>query len=1268
MRGRSHEGGSGASKHLYIFAGGNQQNTDNSALDGQPGSAQNCTVNIIQNSSGDKYNIELTVGSKSFSYEANANLNQEQLYLIIGGDEALPKGSLEHNGNVIDPENLKGIKIKDLKITGTSTEAKEFSRSITLTDETSLNDAGVIYSAQGEIGVDSISTEAQTEQNAEAIYSDSKYNGKHALNLSQTAKLGAVLLDAKPKNDSKFTLSFAVKKSKDEGKDTESEANILYIGNDNASQYYRIYRANGSSKNRLRMRKKDNTSYNVNINGVFANKTDYSYITVVVDGTEVTQYLNGAIYTKDSNAQLSEALDNYITDENLSLLLGGLWEDAYTDSDILIDDLYVFDQALSEEEVKLVYNDRAAGNTTVAAESCGKYHAVTMDDKAIAQISKELMENKKIDERRGWYYVNSHSNWTDIGGCLESGKQYIAIAKDPSLGEIPTDATVFDSHTGYKVNKDGLNEDEIKKDSQSFATIPSIWVTGHYLIQNKGTLNKEEEETLKEMGEEKAQQYYDFYEKLIAGNDAEKEYESPDEERSIRFYVDSQGYLRCFYCTGDTSWKADSEAEQWNYNPRTFCSVVYAKKTDAPDEQITKYEQLNSALNQFYENLAEHSDLTNSAIVRYSTYNAVNNLNMLVMKDWTNWSEYYQETKRKTPEAEPEYKDYLFNMLIPDEGETSIDTAISLAQKIKEYPYVMTGGTYTWIGLKSFYDNMVNTKDKESGDRVYDIANDARDKYVIIFTDGRDNTQDFGKKEDGTNDYENSTNYKRKNYVNEDDNNPYKGNTEHKVGDGEGHEIQYDGDLAEAWADKLKEEGYTIYCVMMATGSISQTANKDEYNRAHDFLTTLAGSEEEKEQLDKFKEELKTEKEKTAEEKDEEKIIELTEKIDELNKEISSHVIVADPSSKGNTTVEAFQQILTQIQQPRNDYTVQDYIDPRFNLVDKGGNLYQLGAGGNITIKKTSGKTESAKVGNVIKKINDDPDITEAECKKFGLEYTPQDSFMVNRSAKSGGGYTDGDGVGTGYIYYDDEKDMYYLRWTDQIIPMENEAFDTDTSKSDTKYLNVWSATIRLKAKDDFIGGNDILTNGNEAGENLVFSEATIQNMDKDKNYELYGFTSDDLATATGKIPYRKKLEALSGTNRKINAVDAGGVSQAVYGNGIDIPSSGFPRVVVDVRLKPLDAKDLNDVIYMGEVISPTMMLADLENGYMTGSYYLEYLERYAYRVYGKKADQMPLIELLNQWLKINIKKEAEKTFTIPYIYLPDPKYNNGKLVTTEDD
>ncbi len=1082
----------------------------------------------------------------------------------------------------------------------------------------------------------------------------------NALNLTQTAKNGAVLLDAKPENDSRFTLSFKVKKSVNDTASTD--ANIMYIGGmDSSDNYYRIYR-DGSSTNRLKMSKKDGNNNYVNINNIFANGEDYSVITVVVEGDKVTQYVNG---TKDeeTHADLDPITSSYINEKELSLILGGLWGDSYSGSDIYLDELYVFDEALNEEQVKLVSAGKLSKEPT-QEDDCKLYHATSKTTgKDIAQIKKTLAQNPNDDEREGWYYVNSHSTWADVEGCLESGKQYIGI-----------------------YDKDGTNGIEhVAQAGKDIATIPSAYKTNSDYATIKKSIEDGDTDTKE--------------------GSTKKFNKAPENERSIRFYVDSQNHLRCFAWSGSTSEEGDI---------RTFCSLVYLKK----DEQKTKYEELNSALNTFYQRIAEKSDLSNNAVVRFSTNSAVmqikdndkdtekkeknkttnTNLQKLIMENWTNWSDYYQEVKKTG--GTPDTAKYLHDLLIPAEGETSVP-----ADGGTEYPYVMTGGTYTWTGLKAFYDNMV---DKEAGDTAKNIANDARDKYLIIFTDGRDNTQDYDvsvEDEDspaGSPIYTDKGTFGGTKYVN--DYNPYKG-TAHKVGFSIEYyehsdnkvpqfktgvrDIEKDGDLAQAWADKLKEEGYTIYCVMMATGSISPSANADEYNKAKNFLKSLSGGEKVDEEIA----ELQNEMDGFSVGTKPEDYAKIQNEIEALK---DSYVIVVDPSKKeggGMTVTQAFEQILNEIQLPRNDYNVQDYIDPRFDLVGKdptdetGENkiTYHLGADGKINVTDKDGEpvtslklsngtafTSGRAVGNIIENAGE-----------TGLAYIPMECEMVNRKATTDtdiypDGYNNGDGIGTGYIYYDNVKDMYYLRWENQTIPMADESFNTykkdNTLNTDSSgkapYLDVWSATIRLKAKDDFIGGNNILTNGNEAGENLVYSDATIENMDN--NPRLY-FSEDELEKDNSKpsgyedVPLRKKLEALSGTNRKINAVDAGGVSQAVYGDGIDIPSSGFPRTTVNVRLLQLDAKDLNDVIYMGEVISPTMMLADLEDNYMTGSYYLQYLERYAYRLYGNDAGKKPLIELLNDWLKIYREDEEEKTFTVPYIYLPDPEYNeDGTLKKVE--
>lgn len=1184
---------------------------------------ENIVINEYDNS------LNTSIGSKSYTL---VDFPTDNMKIIIGGDID------GHAGNYSDMQLSefcvfnKALSGDDLKTLNTNKNIKSYSDIEKIGGLVGFYDFGddptrgqldnivssgsLTFIEQAKDGV--FSHEEITNRVATPTYSSEKYNGSHSLNVTQTSKWGSVLLDAHPKGSS-YTLSFAIRKKEDttnDNKQFEKNSEIMYIGSSKLeeNEYYSIRRNNHNINDDRHLRFINRGSgANADINNVFQNENKnlvWSYITYVFDNGKLRVYKDGEIAPSTSGGKVPEIELESLSTKEINFIIAGLKEE-YDGSDIFIDDLYVFDKALTADEVEIVYNNET--NTAPTKETCGQYHAVTTEGVEIAQIDDKLMTNSDISERRGWYYVNSHSKWEDIEGCLESGKQYVGIVKEDGDGE------------GEYVHTDE-------------ATIPDA-------LKNLSSGEKN-------------------YPNIKEGDNQHDEYVPPEQERSIRFYVDDQNHLRCFVHAGGTSKEGD---------PRTFCSLVYSNIGDKPDdasgddtlegkmkaqeaalktykdasgnetyrESITKYEKLNVALNLFYEQLAENSDLTNTAIMRFSTHNMVKDLDYdsaaekmqeLTMQNWTSWSTYLQEYRQNTSSVrpDPEKSTFLQDVLIPDEGETSVPDSSSGGQ----YPYVMTGGTYTWTALKSFYENMV--KDK-TGTTNKDIATDGRDKYLIIFTDGRDNTQDSTLDEDTEKLKEDGANYKDTDYV---------GNNKP-----EGSDITMDGQLAKAWADKLKEEGYTIYCVMMATGSISETANEDEYKKAYAFLKTLAGSNE-GEEKDLF---------------DPPRDI----KPDDWKKNVvDKYVLVTKPSSTDikDTAVGAFQDILEDIQQPRDDYTVQDYIDPRFDLIDKNGNIYKLGAGGKITITDKDGNaakgiklsngtefTNGTAIGNIIDKSS-----------ALGLEYTPQASEMVNRKQRAGG-YDDGDGVGTGYIYYDDVKDMYYLRWTNQIIPMEDESFTTGVNPYEGKYLDVWSATIRLKAKDDFIGGNDILTNGNEAGENLVFSTKTLELM-KD-NWAAYKDYEGDYANKLTSPTYneREALQTLSGTNRKINAIDAEGVSQAVYGEGMNVPSSGFPRTVVNVKLLPIMTKPLHDIIYMGEVISPTMMLADIEDGYMSGSYYLQYLERYAYRLYGSSADKTPLIDLLNEWLRINDIDAESKTFTIPYIYLPAPKYDeNGKLVENE--
>lgn len=1182
-----------------------------------------CTMTFTYDIVSSQYKIVCKAGSTTMLANDNDELKftDKDFYLILGGNELLQYSK--------DGTDISKNKIKDLKITSGSATVANFPLTSSMKNEvssSSIGDAALMKESTGDT--------FNVTKAVEATTMDAKYkNG--GLDLNETAKNGAIMLDVTPKiADDKDGFTISMRILKEGGPLTKAERNIFYLGDKNIDKkdYYQFFRS-AKAGGYLALTKgnqndlssgtptaDENKKYMYYKGGVATTDTWYTSTLVFTPVGEgkftVTPYVDGKKATEAVNIPELESLSS----ADLVFLLGALQNDAGDEGTHYIDDLYIFDEALEDDEVALIAANKLAP-VPETEDGCGFYHAKTIGGtQDIAQISESLGANPNDDERKGWYYVNSHSKWEDVSGCLAGGKQYLGVLNDEYLGKQPGSVEDLGGDEGQFIDTPAAG---FEKDNKSIATIPSV-----YEAANDETLDSEEE----------TNKFKDYYDKLIAGNDETKEFTHAENERSLQFYVDQSGFLRCFYSTGDLSWKkasvknsAGKSETHWQYSPRTFCSVVYVKEKYDVEKRIkgdkdygdpTKYEELNYALNQFYKNLATYSDLSNTAIVRFSTNNLVqgdtetdvkksleNNLKMLIMKDWMNYSDVYIRKKEDSDRDK-----YLQDLLISDEAKKSTDTVVS-AHGTNEYPYVMTGGTYTWMGLKAFYDNMVDKDATGATQITKDIANDARDKYLILFTDGRDNLYGNTSNKKFVSDY--STKKSDDKTVPDNYGKFYPDPSTNK------YKASLDSELAKVWAKKLKDEGYTIFCVMLATGSISEDTNKEEFEKAYDFLKTLAGDNTGKYAVDDC---------------------------------------LSIVGGKGENTLEkAFADILTKIQQPRNDYTVQDYIDPRFDLVDVDGNLYKLGAGGKITVTNEDGNpvaslTLSDKtltsgneytVGTVI-----DPKEGQST---IGLAYTPRKSEMVNRKDS-----TDMKGdIGTGYIYYDYLKDMYYLRWTDQIIPMENEAFNT--APENNHYLDVWSATIRLKAKDDFIGGNDILTNGNEAGENLVYSDATIENMDK--NADLY-FTTDELnefKDSEGKynVPYRKKLEALSGTNRKINAVDAGGVSQAVYGNGIDIPSSGFPRVVVDVRLKPLDAKDLNDVIYMGEVISPTMMLADLENGYMTGSYYLEYLARYAYRLYGYEAAKTPLLDLLNQWLKINEEEVAEKTFTIPYMYLPEPIYND---------
>ena len=333
-----------------------------------------------------------------------------------------------------------------------------------------------------------------------------------------------------------------------------------------------------------------------------------------------------------------------------------------------------------------------------------------------------------------------------------------------------------------------------------------------------------------------------------------------------------------------------------------------------------------------------------------------------------------------------------------------------------EYGYGLTGGTFTMFGLQA-YQELLQNSDKIEGDE--------NSKHLIIFTDGKDTSED-------------------------------------------------DAGL-KAIADQLKEDGYTIYCVMLSGGGKTPA----EVQEDADILKNNVAS------------------------------------VDE-----SGEPLVFIQSADEIT--EAFtEKILGQIKQNLDGYTVQDYIDPRFDLVAKTAK-----GGSETTIY-----------------LNNDGAIS------YGVE-------TKNLITTDGLTVYLGDSEVEATLCYDPAKSMYYIQWTEQTIPGNVASGDTVT---------VWNTTFKLKAKEDFLGGNDILTNGNGAGENYVFHPE-----DPD--------------------------EANSGVS------DAGLAVEDTSGKITNYPSKGFPRTVVNVPLLDIKIEPRSDHIYLGEKVTPGEMLKSLLGTVEVGS------------------------------------------------------------------
>ena len=244
--------------------------------------------------------------------------------------------------------------------------------------------------------------------------------------------------------------------------------------------------------------------------------------------------------------------------------------------------------------------------------------------------------------------------------------------------------------------------------------------------------------------------------------------------------------------------------------------------------------------------------------------------------------------------------------------------------------------------------------------------------------------------------------------------------------------------------------------------------------------------------------------------------------------------------------VAAFQAMATKIASPLEQYVVRDYIDPRFDVLGSDGEVLSV--------------------------LHDDGSFTD----------------MPFRTV---------DGK-TAILKYDSAKSMFYVMWSEQTIP---------SSAVDAEEASIWTSIITVRAKEDLIGGNDLLTNGNESGQNAVYDPENSSN-----------------------------------------------------------PSKDFPKTTANPEVLEQSLRHYEDTLYMGETISPEELLEVLLNSgsseLLTG-----YLERAGSIIKGDPQYYLNILAGADPGADENVVSDTDKiVITLPYYYLPDPSddtsYAGGAL------
>lgn len=524
---------------------------------------------------------------------------------------------------------------------------------------------------------------AKTDQQGIRTSDGNHYSGSRGLDIGKTfnntggTTYGAVVVDPEPSSNS-FTIGFALNGGKN-----KSDRRILSIGGKN--DFYILHDKN----NKVRL------YYNGSriIDGDTVNDR-FKYITVVFSDTTVTMYV-------DDKAISSVKFETgAFAGNNREIVIAGYADETNLSDQktSYMDDLFIYDRALDADEVK---NLRSSLLTPKSV-----YFAKNADGEAIA----EAPDGNKLkgEAAKGWYYVNSLSDWIKTAvekfqtakqfRQLKSGEVAINHIDYKSLPESIREW--FEDKGGERIVNSGNTDKFIYNGSKDFTVTGASSNLYYYqFTDGVGKLNKLMTDIT---ADNVALTGADDRQQFVEGSG------SP-----VVFFVDNEGYLRCFFNNGNST-KSDTT------EPYTVCSYVYSKI----DNNDIKYESLQYAIGSFVSELHAASPKSRVSAVRFSTKN-IKDPKQLVLLDWTTNAEDSVKmlslatgggtVSGSVPSVPPE----------PEDGEDRLDP-------LNQYNYIMTGGTYLYTGLQAYEDILDPRTEKVKKNGI------TSKKYVIVFTDGKD--------------------------------------------------------------------------------------------------------------------------------------------------------------------------------------------------------------------------------------------------------------------------------------------------------------------------------------------------------------------------------------------------------------------------------------------------------------------------------------------------------------------------------------------------